>query len=479
METRRMRPLMRGLRSHARVAAATVAVIGAAGLGGCAGTMSGSPADGGLGSGGAKGSAGSTGRGGSSTGGSTGSGGLGSGGAATGGQGTGGASSGGLSGAAGQAGRAATGSGGRGGGPSGGGGAAGGRVGGSGGARGGTTGAGGRVGSGGVSASGGVSGACPTAAPFDSDDADIRDRCTKRIYVYGGDDYRIVWSVDEGQTWHQAQPANIDGDDFVNDMLVEKGVVNMVGLPGTFASLDGAQTFTMIPGLPKAPGFDSYGGHFLYGAGRSIVLVSAGTFISNDGVTWMAQVPFPPDTSRNGFNGHFHGHAYGNKTFVFTQDLGKIRTYDGTTWIETTIGDTSASIDQMAFGNGVFVMASDTSGSGTFTATSTDGRTWTKQFKDSTNANLNGATIVVFDGAKFILYGAATYTSTDGATWKMVAGRLPPKVAVYQDGVFFGMGGNKLLFSPDGLTWNGVHDIASNEKSDVNGPRVTVGRVLK
>jgi len=87
----------------------------------------------------------------------------------------------------------------------------------------------------------------------------------------------------------------------------------------------------------------------------------------------------------------------------------------------------------------------------------------------------------VFDGTKFILYAASTYTSPDGSVWTKVGGNLGLTGVVYQEGRFFGTGGGKLLFSQDGMTWTGVHDLSAMETADVagNGPRLAVGSILK
>jgi hypothetical protein len=306
---------------------------------------------------------------------------------------------------------------------------------------------GGAPSAGGGAGGGGGSAGCPTSPPIDAEDAQLRDRCTKRIYLAGGDDFRLTYSVDEGQTWQQVQPVNIAGDDFVNDLAVGKGSIVVMGLPGVFASADGARSFAAVPALAG----DSYGGEMVFGGGRFVLLDKTGTFLSTDGIAWSSQIPFPDNSYPNGFGGHYHGRAYGNQTYVFFQEVGQqsnvFRTFDGATW--------------------------------------TEGKVWGPlQYKDASNANLAGSSNVIFDGSKFILYanygGTAIYTSPDGSSWT----RLPPLavsllLVVYQDGVFFGIGKDQLLFSQDGIAWTGVHAILPTETYNINGPRLAVGRILK
>ena len=128
-------------------------------------------------------------------------------------------------------------------------------------------------------------------------------------------------------------------------------------------------------------------------------------------------------------------------------------------------------------------MASDSTGS--FTITSTDGQTWTAPVRqDDAHQGLQGqASSVTFDGTRFMIYtrygGNAAYSSSDGTTWtrRPLTGNV--EQAVYEEGAYFGIGSAGLVFSSDGLVWVSKHVLAANETNNINGPRLSVGRVLR
>jgi len=182
---------------------------------------------------------------------------------------------------------------------------------------------------------------CPSAPPVDTENPQVRDACTKRVYLMGGDNFRLLVSIDEGKTWQTVQPVNIDGDDYVNDIVVARGIVTMIGLPGLYASTDGAKTFTAAPNISRPGTFDSYGGEIVFGAGNFFMTDQSGTYTSTDGQTWKSVTPFPDNSFPNEFGKHFHGRAYGNQIYVLLQDGGAVRTFNGTTWWQGALGDSS------------------------------------------------------------------------------------------------------------------------------------------
>jgi hypothetical protein len=331
------------------------------------------------------------------------------------------------------------------------------------------------TGAAGSTSDGGVG--CPTAAPFNANDPTIRDNCTKRIYLAGGDDFRLTASVDEGKTWQRVQPANIAGDDYVNDIAVKNGVVIVVGLPGLYTSVDQGRTFSLV-GNVSHNSFDPYGGLITPGPDQVLLTDNGGTYASPNGLAWTAQIPFPDNSHQSGFGGHYHGHAFGNQTYVIFQDNNAVRTYDGKIWTESTL----ASVDFRAivYATGKFVgVGSGPMGSGS--ATSTNGKDWTFQYKDAANANLAGQGCLTFDGTKFTMFAAgnSAYTSTDGVSWTKHAVTAGLEWVIFQEGAYFGVGAGKLWLSQDGLTWTSTHDFAANETSNINGSRLAVGRILK
>lgn len=316
---------------------------------------------------------------------------------------------------------------------------------------------------------------CPSAVPIDTEVSWIRDRCTKRIYVASGDDFRVTVSTDEGATWQRRQPANIPGDDVVTDVSIAHGVVAIIGLPGLHTSADGAATFSLVDNVAHN-GFDSYGGQIAYGAGRIVLTDFEGTYTSTDGLHYQAMTPFPGSPERNGFGKHYHGRAYGNQTFIFLQDQGLIRVFDGATWTEDKL---NGELTGAVFGRGMFVV-SGTDGSG-YVITSGDGRTWTAPGrKDAGGEDLPVDSWVIFDGQQFILYGyAVAYTSPDAVTWNKHPLEVGLQTVVFQDAKYFGLGKGNLWFSTDGLAWTPKHQLGPDEKSDISPPHLAVGRVLE
>src|ERR1700722_1301162 len=77
--------------------------------------------------------------------------------------------------------------------------------------------------------------ACPTKAPAST--ADVA--CTKRVYVAGGDDNRVILSTDEGTTWQSFEIDHITGDDYINFISIQEGVILPTSLPGMYLSVYG------------------------------------------------------------------------------------------------------------------------------------------------------------------------------------------------------------------------------------------------
>jgi hypothetical protein len=313
---------------------------------------------------------------------------------------------------------------------------------------------------------------CPTTVPANLDDPAIA-HCTTIVYIAGGDNNTVTVSTD-GTTWNSFEIDHIMGDDYINFISIEDGVVTTTSLPGAYQSLDGAKTFSLVPTIAHM-GFDTYGGQINFGDKGTLLTDNEGTYLAADEVTWVRQSPFPGDASADGFGGHYHGVAFGNGHYVAFQDNGRFREYDGTTFVD---GATSVAVSSVAFGNAVFV---GVGGGGV--VTSSDAQTWTTQ------AGFDGGaqpSIIVFNGARFLSYdGTTAYSSADGQAWS--ASALPNGVrvnaAAYYDGHYFGVGNvgstSALLLSSDGLTWTMGHATTASETFEINGPRVGMGRILK
>ncbi len=180
---------------------------------------------------------------------------------------------------------------------------------------------------------------------------------------------------------------------------------------------------------------------------------------SADGVAWQERsVPGAGYfTSVAGAAGKYV--AVGATPYPSSQALAYVSA-DGATWSKVEAGF-KGSIQDVAFGNGVFVLAfQDLSGSGVYT--SSDGVTWLEHALPTAPAWLS------FGGGRFATNWA---TSTDGAEWTPAS---PPASALsstsrpsYLGGQFLGFGVNDccsgempnlirryFLTSPDGAAWS-------------------------
>jgi len=323
---------------------------------------------------------------------------------------------------------------------------------------------------------------CPTTAPVDLGDPAVAAACSRFVYLVGGDNTRIIQSLDEGTTWTTQLFDMVAGDDYINNLAVYLGIINTTTLPGVFQSLDDGTTFTVVGAIPHS-NFDTYGGQLNVGTKGLLLTDNQGTYSTLDGVTWTTLTPFPGMPSADGFGGHWSGTASGAGIYVALQDKSAFRTYDGTTFTDGTLPVTTGNGELVAFGNGVFVAV----GGGEST-TSTDGKTWgnvsTIKSAADGGAAASPATIL-FDGTRFLGYdGEKVALSTDGKTWTVQSlGTTRIDTAATSEGHFVAAGSigstSGVLLSSDGLTWTLSHPFATGETANINGWRVGLGRVLK
>lgn len=114
--------------------------------------------------------------------------------------------------------------------------------------------------------------------------------------------------------------------------------------------------------------------------------------------------------------------GYGVGKFVALDYDGAVSySYDGVNWFAGSVTGTAISkLTGVAYGNGMFVAASENSTS-TLTryATSTDGKTWTS--RQAQGLGIPGSQSVVFGDNKFIMVGGSRINySYDGITWDTV-----------------------------------------------------------
>jgi hypothetical protein len=145
--------------------------------------------------------------------------------------------------------------------------------------------------------------------------------------------------------------------------------------------------------------------------------------------------------------------AYGSDRFVGVGDRGRrAASTDGRDWQDAPDVKAIDTLVDVAFGNGVFVGV----GLHSLRMTSTDGLKWTDRQVGEEGEHLNS---VVWAKDRFVAVGqGATYTSTDGTTWKRTPNSDAPLTVAYGNGIFVGANWKgRLLRSDDGVEWREVH----------------------
>jgi len=199
-----------------------------------------------------------------------------------------------------------------------------------------------------------------------------------------------------------------------------------------------------------------------YGNGLFVAVANSGTgkrvMTSPDGITWTAYASANDTLS-------WQSATYSNGLFVAVGSAGAVMTStDGSSWATRTAAANDA-WRSVTYGNGLFVAV----GSAGAVMTSTNGTTWTTR----TAAAANNWTSVTYSNGLFAAVAATgsgnrIMTSPDGSAW--TAQTYPPDQAwdavTYGNGLFVAVAcgvaisqvcntsvGNRVMTSPDGLTW--------------------------
>ena len=141
-------------------------------------------------------------------------------------------------------------------------------------------------------------------------------------------------------------------------------------------------------------------------------------------------------------------------------------------WHPRTLPFDPSSLEQVVFGNGVFVAQ----GNPSTVFSSTDGIIWFRQLMPSGPSGFSGS--LQFFGSRFHLSGAAL-ASSNGVTWLLETSPTPGPVA-FGNGVYVGIyaGNSDYSISTNGQNWVAQLPIASLRWLDVafgNGRFVAVG----
>nr|DAO00729.1 MAG TPA: Photosynthesis system II assembly factor YCF48 [Caudoviricetes sp.] len=199
-----------------------------------------------------------------------------------------------------------------------------------------------------------------------------------------------------------------------------------------------------------------------YGNGKFVVVGSGGStaLYSDDGISW--------EWTSTGATLGLNAVCYGNGKFVSAGPIysqGFFYSEDGINWTKKTGGVwNQASVYQIIYGNGKFLMFSQRDNSG-YCYTSTDGITWT--YNNTIGITNKSQTQVVFANDKFYyVYGAnSDYEySEDAETWTKVDPYPFPNGGgnykgfnnmVYGGGKYVATnaGGLEAMISDDALTW--------------------------
>lgn len=199
-----------------------------------------------------------------------------------------------------------------------------------------------------------------------------------------------------------------------------------------------------------------------YGNGRFVAVGANSLGYSDNGINWTIQSPATVL--------EYVSVAYGNGVFVaVAQDTGVgvkqiLTSSDGATWTEYTAPDTSTPWQGITFGNGRFVAVGSTGGTNQV-MTSTDGINWTGYAGTGGNwravAYGNGRFVAV----AFSLAPAAQMmiSTNNGVSWSIQSLTGVDDVRftsiTYGNGLFVAIGStgtNRVLTSPDGITWTAV-----------------------
>ena len=194
-----------------------------------------------------------------------------------------------------------------------------------------------------------------------------------------------------------------------------------------------------------------------YGDGLFVVVGSSGTsgqriVTSEDGTTWTPQTTPTPDINLSSV-------IYGNGIWVAISSSGgsTLTSTDGVTWTVHANVLTSNTWQKVTYGNGLFVAVNNSTGSGSRSAVSTDGVTWSS----SNIGNFNWLD-VAYGAGLFVAVSPVSgannqiATSPDGLVWtaRTNAGNIPLATICFENGQFVALNqGGQAVTSEDGITW--------------------------
>lgn len=222
------------------------------------------------------------------------------------------------------------------------------------------------------------------------------------IFVVGGEKGYVTTSTDEGKTW--STPKQLVTTGSWSNVIYANGSFMMLNFHnGKLATSKDGTIWTIGDTYSL-----NYWRSLAYGNGIYVAVGPRNGIMmtSSDGKTW---------TKKTVGSITWKDVAYGNGIFIAIADGYYFTTStDGITWTNPKrISNAERGYDIITFGNGKFVVAEGYRGN---TQTTTDGVTWTTP--NTSSGNHSWQDIAAGNG-KFILVGNSGYiaTSTDGITW--------------------------------------------------------------
>lgn len=189
-----------------------------------------------------------------------------------------------------------------------------------------------------------------------------------------------------------------------------------------------------------------------FGAGRLVAVgIASDTLVSTNGTTWTSG---PPPTSEallgiNFINGLFY--AVGTGGVILTSP-------DGVTWTARSSSGNRSYLQNVAFGNGLYVIPGQSGTSGRALLVSSDGATWRETIASvsGVGTSLRGVTT----GAETLVAvggGGTVLQSTDGAQWspRSSATTVQLNDVHFGSGRFVAVGvAGTIITSTDGSSWS-------------------------
>ncbi len=267
---------------------------------------------------------------------------------------------------------------------------------------------------------------------------------------YGG---RRLRSADTGATWQNDQSDIPNGGD---DKYLMRDVgwgggqwLTAGGFNGNIKTSPNAITWT----TQAAPIGQWFGG-VAFGNGIWVAVGGTGRRSSstNGGATWVDKYD---SGAQNGYRALAYGPFMGHR-WVGVGDGGRAtHTADGVTWGIGSGVPGGYDLNEVAYGNGVFV-ALVGNGSNNYVRSTDGGATWV-------SAQLpTGAKGIAFGKGRFVIVGSGqAIESTDGAAWTQHAAAGLDGCVAYGNGTFVALTGTRTLTSSDGVAWSSKTNVAA------------------